>query len=305
MNIDRLIATISVLLAAAAVAAAIYPAEMNKALGQSYSVTLAGLTIVMGLVILAFAVLVIVLLAIGRLSHERNKVHKLALQVDALENELKRYREQTLVDVVTGIPNQEKLQEDVLEIAGRITAADQYQVIMLDLDRFGKINAKFGYRKGDLIIKYIAQSIYSTMRRNEEAYKRPFAGAVAADDLWRRIYRKYSGGDEFIFLIGGVENEALGFLLRLKRRFDDEFIKRVQAIVGEPWTLNFHAGVCRLNPGDKFETMLGRVEDCLRLARQEGSECRVFWASGKTSADFKPDSFAARIYADAERQFAL
>jgi len=143
------------------------------------------------------------------------------------------------------------------------------------------------------------------MRRDEEAYKRPFAGAVAPDDLWRRIYRKYSGGDEFIFLIRGGEDEALGFLVRVQRRFDSEFGEQVQAVLGEPWTLSFHAGLCRLHPGDNFGTMLGRVEECLRLARQDGSESRVFWASGKTSADFPDGGFAARTYADAQRQFAL
>ena len=175
---------------------------------------------------------------------------------------------------------------------------------MLDLDGFGKINGQFGYRKGDFVIKAIAQKIYNSMRRDEEAYKRPFAGNAAPDDLWRKIYRKYSGGDEFIFLIRGAEVEALGFLLRLQRRFDSEFGKDVETILGEPWKLSFHAGVCHLNPGDKFETMLGRVEDCLRLARQNGSESRVFWESGK-SADFPQGGFAARTYADAQKQFAL
>ena len=106
-------------------------------------------------------------------------------------------------------------------------------------------------------------------------------------------------------MIRGTEDEALGFLLRVQRRFDNEFSKQVDKILGEPWKLSFHAGLCRLNPGDKFETMLGPVEECLRLARQDGSESRVFWASGKTSADFPNAAFAARAYADAQKQFAL
>ena len=145
---------------------------------------------------------------------------------------------------------------------------------MLDLDGFGKINDKFGYRKGDFVIKALAQKIYNSMRRDEEAYKRPYAGNAAPDDLWRRIYRKYSGGDEFIFLIRGAEDEALGFLLRLQRRFDSEFGKEVATILGEPWKLSFHAGVCRLNPGtslrlcwDEWRTACGsRARTAVRLA---------------------------------------
>lgn len=305
MNIDRLIAAISTLLAAAAIVAAIYTAELNKALGQTYAFAIAGYTIVVWASVLIILQALMFLYFSSLARRDSHKTHVLTLQVDALEKELKRYRDETLLDVVTGIPNQLKLHEDIVEIVNKISEKDQYQVIMLDLDGFGKINTRFGYRKGDLVIKAIAQGIYNSMRRDEEAYKRPFAGSVAPDDLWRRIYRKYSGGDEFIFLIRGTEDEALGFLLRVQRRFDTELGKQVEAILGDPWTLSFHAGLCRLNPGDKFETMLGRVEECLRLARQKGSESRVFWPSGKTSDAFPAGSFAARTYADAQKQFAL
>jgi diguanylate cyclase (GGDEF)-like protein len=305
MNFDRFIAIFAILLTAVTIIVGIYPAELNKALGHAYPITVTGYNIVIISIIVIVLQLLILLSFALILRREAHKAHVLSLQVDAFENELRRFRDNTLVDVVTGIPNQSKLQEDVVRIASKITDKDQYQVIMLDFDRFGEINNKFGYRKGDLVIKAIAQGIYNSMRRDEEAYKRPFAGSVAADDLWRRIYRKYSGGDEFIFLIRGTEDEALGFLLRVQRRFDSEFGKQVQAILGEPWKLSFHAGLCRLNPGDKFETMLGRVEECLRLARQKGSEARVFWASGKTNADFPDNSFAARTYTDAQKLFAL
>jgi GGDEF domain-containing protein len=305
MSIDRYIAAISTLLAAVAVVVAIYPAELNKALGQTYPMAPAGYTIavvILGLVSLQLLIFVY-FSAISR--RDAHMTHALSLQVDEFEKELKQLRDDTLIDQITGIPNQSKLREDVVKIANKITEKDQYQAIMLDLDRFGAINNRFGYRKGDFVVKAVAQGIYSSMRRDEEAYKRPFAGRVAPDDLWRRIYRKYSGGDEFIFLIRGPEHEALGFLTRLQRRFDNEFRKQIEEILGEPWKLSFHAGVCRLNPGDKFNTMLGRVEENLRLARQDGSESRVFWQSGKTSADFPNDALAARAYADAQKQFAL
>ena len=227
MNIDRYIATISTLLAAVAVVVAIYPAELNKALGQTYPMAPAGYTIAVALLVLVSLQLLtfVYFAAISR--RDAHRTHALSLQVDALEKELKQFRDDTLVDLVTGIPNQSKLREDVVKIATKITEKDQYQVIMLDLDGFGKINNRFGYRKGDFVVKAVAQGIYSSMRRDEEAYKRPFAGNVAPDDLWRRIYRKYSGGDEFIFVIRGSEDEALGFLLRLQRRFDSEFSKQI------------------------------------------------------------------------------
>ncbi len=295
VNIDRLIAVLSVLSAVVAIIVAIYPAELHGALQETYGLSVPGYTIaVAGLV--ALAILLTLFLSFRSIMRrEREKMHNSSLLVDALNGELRQYREKMHVDVVTGIPNQLKLQEDVADIVKRITATNQYQAIMLDLDGFGQINDRFGYHKGDLVIRYIAQSIYNTMRRNEEAYKRPFAGDVTNDDIWRRIYRKYSGGDEFVFIVAGGEDEALGFLLRMKRRFEQDLSNHVGTILGEPWHLVFHAGVCHFNPGDTFETLLSRVEECLRLARQKGSLSRVFWMSRKTSADCPPGSIAERM----------
>jgi diguanylate cyclase (GGDEF)-like protein len=303
VNVERMIAVVSALCAVVAIVASIYTPELHGALQKTYVLSVRGYTVAaVGLVALGI-LLSLFVWSRSTVRQEREKVRNSSLMVDALNGELRHYREKVHVDVVTGIPNQLKLQEDVVDIVKQITAATQYQAIMLDLDGFGQINDRFGYHKGDLVIRYIAQSIYNTMRRNEEAYKRPFAGDVANDDLWRRIYRKYSGGDEFVFIVVGGEDEALGFLLRMKRRFEQELSKHVGAILGEPWSLVFHAGVCHLNHNDTFETLVSRVEECLRLARQKGSVSRVFWMSRKSSADCPPGSILERTYRDAEQQF--
>ena len=305
MNIDRLIAVVGVLVGVVAIIIAIYTAELHEVLQKTYSLSEPGYIIV-GAGVVALSIFLILFFSFrSTIQREREKGRNYSLRVDALEGELRHYREKMHVDVVTGIPNQLKLQEDVADIVKQINTTNQYQAIMLDLDGFGQINDRFGYHKGDLVIRHIAQNIYNTMRRNEEAYKRPFAGDVTNDDLWRRIYRKYSGGDEFVFIVVGGEDEALGFLLRLKRRFDQDLSNYVGTILGEPWPLVFHAGVCDLNPGDTFETMLSRVEECLRLARQKGSASRVFWKSRKTSIDYPPGSIAERMYRDAEQQFRI
>ena len=224
MSVDRLIAAISALCAVIAIVVAIYPAELNQALQNTYPLEVPGyaaavteLVTLSILLMLFFSARTIIQrereVHNSSLREEREKLRNSSLLVDALDVELQYYRKEMHVDVVTGIPNQLKLQEDVAAIVNQITATSQYHAIMIDLDRFGQVNDRFGYHKGDLIIKYIAQTIFNTMRRNEEAYKRPFAGDVAPDDLWRRIYRKYSGGDEFVFIVaGGEDGEALGFL---------------------------------------------------------------------------------------------
>jgi hypothetical protein len=52
-----------------------------------------------------------------------------------------------------------------------------------------------------------------------------------------------------------------------------------------------------------IETLLSRVDECLRLARQKGSDSRVFGMSRKTSAECPSGSIAEQMYRAAEEQF--
>jgi diguanylate cyclase (GGDEF)-like protein len=202
------------------------------------------------------------------------------------------------IDVVTGIPNQCKLEADFERLSRQ---TQKISLIMLDLDGFGAINTWFGYEKGDEVIRYIASETYMAMRRDEDIYKVPYS---VKSGLWQRIYRKYTGGDEFIFVLSGDEAAALGYLVRLKRRFDSQLGHHISDnILGCSWQLRFHAGVCPLQAGDSFKDAMDRVERCLCIAKQTGSTTRVYWISRKTAADFPVDSVASRLYADAEEAF--
>ena len=119
-------------------------------------------------------------------------------------------------DIATGIPNQIKLAADLKFQTSLAKGGKQSQLIMIDLDNFRKLNQLYNHQKGDEVISYVAQSIHNTMRRNEEIYRHSAGFVPPMDYTFRRIYRKYAGGDEFIFLISGDETEALGFLVRLQ-----------------------------------------------------------------------------------------
>ena len=105
---------------------------------------------------------------------------------------------------------------DVARITESIQQGEIYQIILIDVDNFGSINKEFGYFKGDELIRAIARELYYSMRRNETIYKNKF---ISNDEpLTENVYRKYNGGDEFIIIIKGVQDEAVGFLTRLHRQ---------------------------------------------------------------------------------------
>lgn len=208
------------------------------------------------------------------------------------------------IDVVTRIPNQKKWEIDIETVSSKVSDFKPYQLILIDLVGFGSINKSYGYSIGDAVLRYFATSVYESMRRNEEAYKRPFEEAVADNDLWKRVYRKYTGGDEFMFIIMGPEVEAIGFLNRLQKRIDDEYSEYIsKEILREPYRLSFQGAVVPLMSGDDHASAWRRLEDALRKTSQTGSAGRVFWWSERKSSDFKHKSFEASTYRQAEEFF--
>lgn len=176
-------------------------------------------------------------------------------------------------DVVTRIPNQRQWRKDLQSIQLELERGWPFQVILIDLDNFKAINDRFGFEKGDDVISLFAQTLCNSMRRDEKIYKRPFdelsgdedEGLSGAGDpeelkrlkeLWRRIYRKYSGGDEFLFLTKGTEEEALGFLRRIHINTVTKVSKEVEKLLGARATIDFHGAICPIYPNDDASTAL-------------------------------------------------
>lgn len=240
----------------------------------------------------------------SKLYFARAKVQNLEMQISTMSAVIKKSEQLRMTDVVTGIPNQEQFFIDLGKVAGAASYESPFQLIFVDLIAFGDINKKYGYATGDKIIEYFAQSVYETMRRNESVYKLPFDEQPEGSDLWQRAYRKHTGGDEFLFMIGGAEVDAVGFLVRLQRRIMTELTHHIQSEIlkSTDWSLSFSAAVIPVYPNDTKDDVFERAHEGMRVARQPGSSCRVFWAS-KTDPNKLEDGWQKNIYQEALQMF--
>ncbi len=84
-------------------------------------------------------------------------------------------------DALTGLPNRRYFDEYLVLLARRRRAEDQVGVLMVDIDRFKKLNDTFGHAVGDHVLRDVAHAI---------------AGAVREDDVPARF-----GGEEFAVLL--------------------------------------------------------------------------------------------------------
>jgi len=251
-----------------------------------------------------------------KLSEEREQ--KLLIkdqEIEVLRSQLRDRDRLRLLDIVTGIPNQLKWEKDVENLSKTDDPDPHYQVIIIDLDNFREINRAFGYEKGDQVIKDFARSIFNTMRRDEHIYKNLIRGEndapIKIEDRWERIYRKYTGGDEFLFTVNGDQKEALGFLVRLARDLLPQINERISKFILESEVaLSFHAGMCEWIQGDEPQDVLQRLEGTLRKAVNSPTS-RLYFHPEKTAQQFEHEEIRStgspprwNPYREAERLFA-
>jgi GGDEF domain-containing protein len=207
--------------------------------------------------------------------NEYEKHQQARFEVENLKNQLNASEKRRMTDIITGIPNSSMLHEDIKEFAKTKTQNKEVQLILIDIKKFKAINKKYGYLKGDKIIRLIAQSIYKSMRRNEDMYKHSGFNNEAKP-FWKRLYRRYPGGDEFVFLIEGNQAEAIGFVNRLVNQFSS-LTNETLEILGEKYPLSFCCGISPLVYNDKFEDALERVEDCFMRASEGTRDFSICW----------------------------
>lgn len=208
------------------------------------------------------------------------------------------------LDFVTGIPNHLQLSEDI-KVINSLDDAAQFHLIFIDLVDFGALNREYGYPVADIIIRRFAQTVYSGMRRNERMYKFPIKEMGSVNDLWRRAYRKYNGGDEFVIIINGSEADAIGLCVRLQRDVLAKLNPEIQfEILKETkWKLRISAGVVRLYRKDTENEVIYRAHQAMRVCTQPGATLSIAWSSGLTAGDWPEKSWQRKVYADAVELF--
>lgn len=207
------------------------------------------------------------------IDHQKTKFEK-----ENLADEMKILENERLVDIVTGVPNILSLEKDISKHLLEKRKVKQLQFIFIDLRNFREINKKYGFMKTNKILRFVAQDIYQSMRRNEDMYKYPIhrkKGYDPSDEL-ESFYRIHTGGDEFAFIIEGDQSDAIGFANRLVNKFDS-ISEKAESILGKPEKLSFYAAIVEMSPRDEFEDIILRAKDCYRLAKESARDFAISW----------------------------
>jgi len=133
-------------------------------------------------------------------------------------------------------------------------------LLMLDVDRFKRLNDTHGHQAGDLILKEIADRLMRSVRRYD------FVGRY--------------GGEEFLAVLPGIGFPgAKAIAERIRARMESEPV--LIGGVEVPVTVSLGLA-CTTGEGESFEEALKRADEGLYRAKSEGRN-RVAWVEGKGS----------------------
>jgi diguanylate cyclase (GGDEF)-like protein len=168
------------------------------------------------------------------------------------------HRDRAVLDPLTGLLNRASLESRAAEIEQQARLTDgSVSVVVLDLDRFKRVNDEYGHERGDAVLRDAAYEIRKSLRSFELVYR--------------------IGGEEFLLLLPGADLDAG---LEVAERV------RMAVATARPGELDltFSAGVAvGSGAGVSYEELFRAADRALLDAKREGRD-RVVAAAAPRSA---------------------
>ena len=169
-------------------------------------------------------------------------------------------------DPLTSVANRRAFDSEINEGEQSLSAAGEpMTVMMMDVDYFKKINDVHGHLAGDEMLKHVANLIKRKTRRE---------GMVC----------RY-GGEEFALVF---RNKSIHEVLELADRVRDSVGESGINFEGKFLKVTMSAGIAELKPSESALEMVGRADDALIMAKQNGRD-QAYWNDGAKSIPVRPE----------------
>ncbi len=163
-----------------------------------------------------------------------------------------------LHDPLTGLPNRDLFADRLEKTLARVRrGGSRPAVLIADLDQFKLINDSLGHPAGDELLRLLAPRL---------------AGALRATDTVARF-----GGDEFVVLCDGVEDEAHAMALASRLA---AVLEAPVDVAGTQVVVSASVGVSVAEPGSDVESLVRDADAALYRAKARGrGRCALFDAA--------------------------
>lgn len=183
-----------------------------------------------------------------QVSTTNKEVQRLKQQLDKATNLAK-------TDELTNIPNRRGFNE-IIDQAIQVANQTQqsFNLLMIDIDFFKKVNDEYGHLIGDSILRYLARTLH-----NE----------VKGQDSVARI-----GGEEFVIILPSTAySDAIKVANNIRLKIASCPLQAKSNI--KPIHLSISIGVAMYQLCEPLEGLMERADQCLYFAKNHGRNCTV------------------------------
>lgn len=173
------------------------------------------------------------------------------------------FREQALVDELTGVANRRRYEEESLSRWREAIRFElPFSVCMFDIDKFKLYNDTFGHPAGDQVIASVARTASTYFQRSSD------------------LFARY-GGEEFVAIFVGSDGKsAFEFLKSVRQAVENLHIQHNSPV--SPW-VTISVGGVTLTPkaGDSYDACLKQADAMLYEAKNQGRNMVVWSNQGR------------------------
>lgn len=185
-------------------------------------------------------------------AHMKRDIEGNQEEVERLKHELEKARQEATTDALTGLLNRKAMDEVLREETQRDKESrdEDLCVLMLDIDKFKRINDSYGHLVGDKVIRYVANVIKKNA--NAEAKVARF------------------GGEEFVVLLPDVSlSTAVNIAENIRKAQEKGRLVTTSAneTIGK---VTISVGVTHYAAGEPIDTFIERADKALYQAKTTG-----------------------------------
>lgn len=188
-------------------------------------------------------------IANARLGALQEKIQKVRLEIDQVQQQAKKLEKEILQDPLTGVNNRRAYEKKIQEEFQRFERYGQvFSLLLFDVDRFKDVNDRFGHTAGDRCLKEISARVREIIRVSD-------------------FIARY-GGDEFVILLPGTGRDSLDALAEKVRGA----VERLRFLYqGLPIDLSLSLGGTEVSRADSdVESLFNRADNALFQAKKAG-----------------------------------
>ncbi len=174
-----------------------------------------------------------------------NKYQKIYVNENDIKDMNERLTELSEKDMLTGIYNRRKIAEKLGEFVNHAQRyKTDFSVVMIDIDKFKKINDKHGHSAGDYVLKEITKILNENLRESD-------------------VFGRW-GGEEFIMLLpNSDEKAAFAMVDRMRDIIQNHEFNDIGKVT-------FSAGICGFRQKYTEDNMVDKADFALYLSKQLG-----------------------------------